>query len=318
MSFTAAVKDELARFENPDPVCDLAELAAMVRVCGTLAVSGTGTRRFRLSLATETGAVARTLIRLLHRTYSLTTELTVRRSVLHKTSNYLIVVPDQQQLPRALVRMGVLTPTLGLAREIAPELVSRPDWAKAYLRGAFMAGGFISDPHADAHFEMVAQGEPFARGLAELLARFDVNARVSRRRSSLVIYLKNATDILSFLTLVGAPSAALTIESERVMKSLRNDTNRIVNAELANQKKATAAAGSQTEDIELIDAEIGLGSLPPALRSFCELRLANPSLSLRELGEASDPPLSKSAVYHRVRRIDQIAAELREKKASRG
>lgn len=308
MSFTAEVKDELSRFENPDLVCDLAELAAMVRVCGTLSMSGR--RRYRLSLATETGAVARTAIKLMHRTYNLTTELTVRRSVLHKTRNYLITVPDQPQLPKALVRMGVLTPTLGLAREIAPELVSRPTWAKAYLRGAFMAGGFIAEPHADAHFEMVAQGDAFAAGLVELLARFDVNARVSRRRSSFVIYLKNATDILSFLVLVGAPSCALTIEDARVVKSLRNDANRIVNAEIANQKKAADAAGSQTDTIELIDERIGLRNLPPALRSFCELRLANPLLSLRELGEAADPPLSKSAVYHRVRRIEEIAKEL--------
>ena len=308
MSFTAEVKDELSRFEAPDPVCSLAELAAMVRVCGTLSMSGG--RRYRLSMATETGAVARTAIKLMHRTYGLTTELTVRRSVLHKTRNYLIVVPDQPQLPKALVRMGVLTPSLGLAREIAPELVSRPDWAKAYLRGAFMAGGFISDPHADAHFEMVAQGDAFASGLVELLARFDVNARVSRRRSSLVIYLKNASDILSFLVLVGAPSSALTIEDARVVKSLRNDTNRVVNAEMANQKKATQAAGSQADVIALIDETVGLSSLPPALRSFCELRLANPLLSLRELGEIAEPPLSKSAVYHRVRRLEEIAREL--------
>ncbi len=311
MSFTAEVKDELSRCEDADPVCSLAELAAMVRVCGTLSVFGSGSkRRYRLSMATETGSVARTAIKLMRRTYGLTTELTVRRSVLHKTRNYLIVVPDQPQLPKALVRMGVLTPELGLARAIAPELVSRPAWAKAYLRGAFMGGGFISDPHGDAHFEMVAQGDAFATGLADMLARFDVNAHVSRRRSSFVIYLKNASDILSFLVLVGAPSSALAIEDARVVKSLRNDANRIVNAEIANQKKATDAAGSQTDLIELIDAKLGLGKLPPALRSFCELRLANPLLSLRELGEIADPPLSKSAVYHRVRRLEEIAAEL--------
>ena len=308
MSFTAEVKDELARVSDRDARSEVVELAAMVRVCGTLSMSGS--QRYRLSLATETGAVARTALRLLHSTYDLATELTVRRSVLHKTHNYLIVVPEQPQLAEALVHMGVLTPSLGLAREIEPELVSRPEWAKAYLRGAFMAGGFISDPRSDAHFEMVAQGHPFASGLVELLARFDVNARVSRRRSSFVIYLKNISDILAFLVLVGAPASALAIENARVVKSLRNDTNRIVNAEFANQRKATEAASSQIELIEAIDARVGLASLPPALRDFCELRLANRDLSLRELGEAADPPLSKSAVYHRVRRIEQIAREI--------
>lgn len=315
MSFTAEVKDELSRIEG-DLGSEMVELAAMVRVCGTLSFSGQ--QRFRLSLSTETGAVARTLIKLFHGVYSLKTELTVRRSVLHKTRNYLIVVPEQPHLVQALVQMGVLTQDRLLRRDIDERLVARDEWARAYLRGAFMGGGFISDPHADAHFELVVQGKPLADGIAALLARFGVGGHVGRRRGSYVIYLKNAQDILDFLALVGAPTSALAMEDARVIKSLRNDANRQVNAELANQKKTANAASDQVELIESLAEEVGLSNLPPALREFCEMRLAHRDLSLRELGEACDPPLSKSAVYHRVRRLEELLAVSRAQSAATG
>ena len=308
MSFTATVKDELSRVEGPRP-CELAQLAAMVRVGGTLSVSGQ--RRFKLSFSTETGSVARSFVKLFRSVFDMGTQLTPRRSVLHKTRNYLISVADQPGFDEALVEMGVLTPRMGLAHEIPPTLVARNDAAAAYLRGAFMAGGFVANPRSDAHLEFVAQTLPFADGLAALLARFGVGARMARRRGSFVVYVKSAEDIISFFALAGAPRSALLVEDARVVKSVRNDTNRLVNAELANQKKATEAASSQTELIEAVAAEVGFDRLPPALRDFCELRRAHPDLSLRELGEEASPPLSKSAVYHRVRRLEELLAEAR-------
>lgn len=308
MSFTAQVKDELSRIEGARSL-ELAQLAAMVRTCGTLSFSGG--QRFKLSFSTETGAVARTFVKLFRSVFDMGTHITPRRSVLHKTRNYLITVADQPGFDEALVEMGVLTPRRGLAREIVPSLVVRDDAAAAYLRGAFMAGGFVAEPRADAHLELVAQTRPFADGLAELLGRFGVSARVGRRRGAFVMYAKSAEDIIAFLAAVGAPRSALAIEDARVVKSVRNDTNRLVNAELANQRKATTAATNQTELIEDIAREIGLERLAPALRDFCELRLAHPDLSLRELGEEADPPLSKSAVYHRVRRLEELLAEAR-------
>ena len=136
---------------------------------------------------------------------------------------------------------------------------------------------------------------------------------MSRRRGSFVIYLKNAEDIIAFLEAARAPAARAAVEGARAVKSARNDANRLVNADFANQRKASEAASSQTELIDAVDAEIGFERLPPALRDFCELRRAHPELSLRELGEAASPPLSKSAVYHRVRRLGELLAEARAK-----
>ena len=168
----------------------------------------------------------------------------------------------------------------------------------------------MADPHGDFHFELTAETEQLAEDLVGLMARFDIEARLAKRRGTYAVYLKGAEPIVTFLALVGAHRALLRTEDVRIVKSLRNDVNRLVNAEIANQQKASDAAISQIEAINALDAPQGLDNLPPALRELAELRLANPEVSLRELGELADPPLTKSAVYHRVRRIEELAEEM--------
>lgn len=309
MSFTAEVKDELSRVEQRRSCCSKAQLAALVRIEGTLHFSGKD--RYRLEVATETAPVARNAIKLLHSVYELKTELTVRRSVLHKTNNYLITVPSQPKLPPALRDLGILGEA-GLSLGVDPALVKRDCCAIAYLRGAFLGGGFVADPHGDFHFELTAESEQLAEDLVALMARFDIEARVAKRRGLFAVYLKGAEPIVTFLALVGAHRALLRTEDVRIVKSMRNDVNRLVNAEIANQAKTAEAAVGQIQAIELLAATRGLSSLPPALAELARLRLENPEVSLRELGELADPPLSKSAVYHRVRRIEQLAEELHE------
>ena len=306
MSFTAEVKDELSRCEFECPDCPRAMLSALVRIEGTLFISGPG--RYRLEIATETGSVARTTIKLLHTIYDLKTELTVRRSVLHKTHNYLITVPAQLELERALRDMGIVSDT-GLNLGIEPALVRRSCCSAAYLRGAFLGGGFISDPRGDFHFELTCESEELARSLVELMERGGIDARITKRRNIYTVYLKGAERIVNFLALVGASQSALEMENVRVVKSVRNDVNRRVNAEIANQAKATDAALSQVKTIKALIDNGGMNSIPPALQEIARLRLEYPDVSLRELGELADPPLSKSAVYHRIRRIEEVAEE---------
>lgn len=307
MSFTAEVKDELSRVEPRRNCCSKAQLAALVRIEGTLHI--TGQDRYRLEIATETAPVARNAIKLLHGVYGLKTELTVRRSVLHKTNNYLITVPTQPKLSAALRELGILGEG-GLSLGVDPALVKRDCCAIAYLRGAFLGGGFVADPHGDFHFELTAETQQLAEDLVVLMKRFDIEARVAQRRGVYAVYLKGAEPIVTFLALVGAHRALLRTEDVRIVKSMRNDVNRLVNAEIANQAKTAEAAVGQIQAIQLLAATRGLESLPPALAELAELRLENPDVSLRELGELADPPLSKSAVYHRVRRIEELAAEL--------
>jgi DNA-binding protein WhiA len=306
MSFTAEVKEELSRVAPKRACCPAAELAALVRVEGTLHI--VGRERFRLEVATETAPVARKTIKLLHAVYGLKTELTVRRSVLHKANNYLITVPAQPKLKDALVELGILDPEDGLAYGIAPRLVRKDCCAVSYLRGAFLGGGFVADPHGDFHFELTAETPEMADDLVALMARFGIEAKVTQRRGAYAVYLKGAEPIVTFLALVGAHRALLRTEDVRIIKGMRNDVNRLVNAETANLQKSADAAMDQLEDIRRLSATRGLGNLPPALRELAELRIEHPDVSLRELGELADPPLSKSAVYHRIRRMQELAA----------
>jgi DNA-binding protein WhiA len=313
MSFTAEVKDELSRVEPKKTCCQKAELAALVRIEGTLHIMGS--ERFRLEIATETAPVARKAIKLLHGLYDLKTELTVRRSVLHKTNNYLITVPSQPKLAQALAELGILDDSMGLAYGVAPKVVRRDCCAIAFLRGAFLGGGFVADPHGDFHFELTAETEELADDLVTLMERFDIHPKVTRRRGLYAVYLKGAEPIVTFLALVGAHRALLRTEDVRIVKSVRNDVNRLVNAETANLVKTADAAASQVEAIALLADTRGLDSLPPALKELAELRLEHPDVSLRELGELADPPLSKSAVYHRVRRLEELAESAESAKA---
>lgn len=299
MSFTAEVKDELSRIEPTCSRCDRAELSALIRIEGTLSISGEGPR---LELATETASVARTAIRLLHSVYELATNLTVRRSILHKTHNYLITVPPQIGLTDALHDMGILGKE-GFEGGIRPELVRDACCAGAYLRGAFLGGGYIADPRGAFHFELAGPSEELIAACLELMREHGMRARYIRRHNMYAIYIKGIEQITAFLAFVGAHQSELAIENARVIKSVRNDTNRRVNAEIANQLKTTRASMQQIECIRRLVGQKGIEAIPESLREVALLRLKHPDASVKELGELADPPLSKSAVYHRMRRI---------------
>ncbi|MCL2136290.1 MAG: DNA-binding protein WhiA [Coriobacteriia bacterium] len=305
MSFTAEVKDELSRIIPEQPAASKAELAALVLIQGRISGS------YRLELTTETAAVARTMVRLLHATYHLKTEIGTRKSQLHKTFNYQITVPAQIGLVEALLDLGVIS-SQGVELGIDPNLVDRPENIAAFLRGAFLGGGFISNPQGDFHFELNCPSQALANGLVALMLSLNIPARSLSRRNAWLAYLKGSEAITDFLTLVGAHASRLSMENVLVTKSLRNDINRRLNAEIANQAKSIDASLEQIKTIRYLAETKGLDSLPKALRQLAELRLTHPEVSLRELGELALPPLSKSAVYHRVRRIEAIARDLQE------
>ncbi|MGI6590988.1 MAG: DNA-binding protein WhiA [Eggerthellaceae bacterium] len=307
MSFTTDVKNEMTRVPSTCSHCDAAVLSGLMRTEGSLFFSGKG--RYRVEMSTDIPAVARLTIRLLHGLYKLRTELTVRRSVLHKTPNYLITVPGQPHMEETLRTLGIVDEK-GFVAGIAPHLVNKRCDQAAYLRGIFMGAGFVADPKGDFHFEMTIENEQLANDIAELMRSNGINARIMNRRNSFLVYLKSGSAITSFLALTEAHQSVLTMENERVIKSLRNDVNRQVNAEIANQAKSSEAAVEQVVAIRKVLGRYAMDDLPPALREYISLRIAYPGASLKELGAHADPPLSKSAIYHRVRRIEQMAQDI--------
>ena len=306
-SFTAQVKDELSRVEGECSQCKYAQLSAIVRICGTLSFRGPG--RYAVHISTETGAVARAMIKLTHELFDLETSLTVRQSVLHKTRNYLIEIGEQEQLEPDLIRLGILVPGRGLARGIPSKLLDNTCCRSSFLRGAFMAGGFIADPRGDFHLEIAVTGEQLAQDVVDLLAGFGVHARLNHRRGAYAVYVKSFDGVVSTLRAMGGTLSAKAVEVVRRMKHNKNNANRQTNADMANLRRTANAAGSQMILVDKVYRLPEYRSLSPALREFCTLRTQNPELSLAQLGELCNPPASKSAMYHRVLRLQALVAE---------
>ncbi len=307
MSFTTEVKEELSRVEPTCSHCDAATLAGLIRIEGSIFFNGPG--KLRLEISTDVPQVARFIIRALHSMYALKTDLTMRRSVLHKTPNWLIEVPTQPRLNEALHDLGIIGEE-GLNRGIDPKLVKKSCCASAYLRGVFLGSGFISNPRGDFHFELTVESQTMANDIVDLLATKDIHAKIVERRNTYTVYLKSGAAISSFLAFVGAHQSALKMENERVIKSVRNDVNRRVNAEIANQAKTAEASVEQVQAIRTLLDYRDIKSLPRGLQEYIQLRVRYPEATLKELGERANPPLSKSAIYHRVRRIEQMAREV--------
>lgn len=180
------------------------------------------------------------------------------------------------------------------------------------LQAAFLAGGSLSDPGRAYHLEMVIRRLPAARQLVQLLAAYDLPAAVIKRYGYNVVYMKGGDRLADFLALTGAHVAHLDFENLRLEKDLRNNVNRIVNCDTANVKRMVDASARQLRLLDLIHDSGSWSSLPEELRATAELRMNNPDLSLRELGELMDPPVGKSGVSHRLRRLEKMAREIEE------
>ncbi len=190
------------------------------------------------------------------------------------------------------------------------ELLKRECCRRAFLRGAFLASGSISDPQKSYHFEIVCQTDAQAELLRELFLSFELEIKTVTRKKYRVVYLKEGAQIVDALGLMGAHVALMNLENVRILKEMRGSVNRVVNCETANINKVVGAACRQVEDIRFIQARMGLDELAPQLREIALLRLEYPDSSLAELGELCDPPVGKSGVNHRLRKLSQLAEKL--------
>lgn len=182
---------------------------------------------------------------------------------------------------------------------------------RAYLRGAFLASGSISNPEKSYHFEIVCQSPEQAKYVQELYREFELDAKIVRRKKYYILYIKEGAQIVDALNVMGAHVALMNLENVRILKEMRGSVNRIVNCETANISKVVGAACRQIEDIHYIERRVGLEKLPPALQEMALLRLNYPDSSLAELGELCDPPIGKSGVNHRLRKLSEMAKKLR-------
>ena len=181
---------------------------------------------------------------------------------------------------------------------------------RAYIRGAFLAGGSISDPNKAYHFEIVCRTMEQATQLRDVINSFSMDAKIVERKKHFVVYLKEGSQIVDILNVMEAHIALMKLENVRILKEMRNSVNRQVNCETANISKTVNAAVKQLEDITFIRDTAGLDSLPDNLKEIAILRLEHPEAPLKELGTYLDPPVGKSGVNHRLRKISEIAEEM--------
>lgn len=313
MSFSATTKNELSRIPLTDDCCAIAELSALVRMNGTIQISGM--KKINLKFTTENAAIARRIFSLLKIIYDTEVEVMVRRNKqLKKNNNYLIIINNKDVSKKILYDVGfirgessVFNPNYTIPKEIIKNRCCR----RAYIRGAFLGGGSISNPEKTYHLEFVTSNESHSKDLTDVINSFGLNSKVVVRKENYVVYIKEGEQIVDLLNIIGAHQALLKLEDIRVLKNVRNNINRIVNCETANLSKTIDASLRQIENIKYIEKTIGLNKLPNNLREIAELRLEFDDASLKELGMMINPPVGKSGVNHRFRKIEQLVDELK-------
>lgn len=308
MSFSVLTKNELARVVSLRKCCKFAELSALIKMDGSLQISR---GQVSLNILNHNAGVARKLFKLLKELFGIQAEVLVKRKMrLHKNNIYLVRIPPQAGLRQMLLRLGIIKSDGSLSEGIFDDLVVNECCRRAYIRGIFMGGGSINSPGTNYHLEIITSSERQAYDICKLLSNFSLTPRVGNRKKWYVVYLKDSEQICDCLNIMGAHSALLEFENKRIYKSMRNKVNRLVNCETANLNKTVDASLRQTENIRLIARSIGMEKLPPSLREIAELRINFPDASLKELGEMTSPPLGKSGVNHRLRKLDQMAKKL--------
>ena len=310
-TFSSEVKEELVRVYPEKKCCVLAELAAIARKEGTLTIGEDGSIGFYMVLGQA--SLARKVYRMLRDLHTGESVPELKRNTSRRRrSTYTIRLKPCEETTSLLQLMGVLSSGKRILQGIKKELIRKKCCQMAYLRGAFLGGGSVSSPDRDYHMEITASSEAYARDLAALLNRFaGMQGKTSRRKQSYLVYLKGSDQIADFMTIIGAHNHLLVFENTRIYRSMRNQVNRIVNLETANLGKTSFASARQVEQISLIRDKIGLDALEPSLAQIARLRLENPDINLKELGEIMKPPLGKSGVNHRLRKISDIAENLK-------
>ena len=281
MSFSGMVKEELSRQTSTARHCRIAETAALLSACGRITKDGS------LRFQTENNAVVRKYFTLLQKTFNIDTEIAIRESSMLKKGNvYHVEITDLLQVQNVLqgTKLSVNEADRGTLF-LENGLITQQNCCKrAFVRGAFLASGSISDPEKGYHFEIVCQDEVKAENLRDIIHTFQIDAKIVLRKKSYVVYVKEGAQIVDMLAIMEANVALMNLENIRILKEMRNSVNRKVNCETANINKTVSAAVKQIEDIRLIKEKTGLHNLNEGLTEIAELRLQYPEATLKELG----------------------------------
>lgn len=312
MSFSGNVKEELSEHWSSARHCQIAELAAILGLCGSIIINSRN--EYRVKVHTENKAVARKVFTLIKKTFNIESDISIRRNIQKQSVSYSVVVKQHQDALRVLQAVKLIDEHLDGFEEVRivnPIVVQQTCCKRAFIRGAFFAAGSMSDPKKAYHFEIVCAAEPMAEQIRELMSSFSMDAKIVQRKKSYVVYLKEGSQIVDILNIMEAHVSLMELENVRILKEMRNTVNRKVNCETANLNKTVSAAVKQLEDITYLRDTIGLEKLSEGLEEVALARLSHPDASLKELGALLSPPVGKSGVNHRLRKLGDLAEKVR-------
>lgn len=329
MSFSTKVKEEIGRRESAARHCRIAEFLALVLATGEVVIKDGSVQ---LVLRPENDLIADKICRLSDLLFDREVHWNRQAKYIQlnrpdmverilsalKLSDYVDLMGEDWLDEEELLHIEesityVASQGVSLQNCTFPKQVVLKDCCKkAFIRGLFLATGSVNDPNKAYHFEIVLKNKETAEQVKEIINHFELEAKIAKRKKYYIVYLKEGSMIVDILNVMEAYVSLMDMENVRIIKDMRNDINRRVNCETANIKKTVNAAMRQIEDIEYIERTKGLKVLNSSLRQLAELRLEEPDANLNELGKMLNPPVSKSGVNHRLRKISSIANALRE------
>ena len=313
MSFVQETKNELARVHPEKTCCKIAEIAGFLRFAGSIGI--VGREKYRIVMTTPNLAIVRHYKTLIREYFEVDVSIEVSQGAAFDRGNMYSITLGPEQLSEMILReAGILMARAGrnsISDGIYDELLRTKCCRKSYLRGAFLAAGTMSNPEKGYHYEITTASEACARDLRRLINTFDdITPKIVARRTRYGVYLKAREQIADMLAIMGASTQYFAYQDVMMKKDLLTHAHRADNLDNANIDKAVRAAQEQLEWIRRIEARGGLSSLTPKLQAVAMARLDHPDAGLEELGRLMDPPLSKSGVNNRLRRLGEIAKGL--------
>ncbi|MDO4518533.1 MAG: DNA-binding protein WhiA [Bacillota bacterium] len=319
MSYASETKNELARIEPEKKCCMLAEIAGFVRFAGSIGLAGGG--KFRIVMATPNLAIVRHYKKLIKTYFDVNTDIEVGKSEGfartqkgNKANEYLIRIEPENNSEMILREIGILMVREGMnaiSDGIYDGLIRTKCCRKSYLRGAFLASGKINNPENSYHYEISTNSEILAKDLRRLMNSFvDITPKIVERKNGYGVYLKARDQIADTLAIMGASNQYFEYLDIIMKKDMVTAAKKAEQLDLVNLDKSIRAAERQIADIKKIEEKMGLEGLSLKLKDIAIARLENPDLGIEELGKIMSPPLSKSGVNNRLRRISEIAKNI--------
>ncbi|OON95209.1 MAG: DNA-binding protein WhiA [Epulopiscium sp. Nele67-Bin005] len=309
MSFSTDVKQELVKDLSNDINCITSELAGFFISIGNIAQNDVF---FTVELPIENEDLAKKYFTMIQKAFNINSEVILENFIGRKKYNHVLKITSPITSISIINQLKLLQDV-----QINYELYSNFDsicCRRAFLRGAFLAVGSVNDPHKGYHLEFIPPTVEQAKTLQAIMKKFDIDSKIIKRKNHNVVYLKEGSQIVDLLNIMGAHVALMNFENVRIVKEVRNNVNRLVNCETANLKKTISASVRQIQDIEYLKNTIGLDSLAPQLEIVANYRIAYPSATLKELGEMMTPPIGKSGINHRLKKISSFANQTRKLK----